>query len=350
MRQRWLLAGGFWTFVALLYTLQLAYVSRQTGEDIVLRTALVAAVSYYLCWIPVTVATWTISRDWVPGAMRVRALAVRHFGLGLVMVLLHSTVTIFITLYLVRHLFTGVMVRNQYIARLIPGLLVYAAVAGVGVALSYYARWREREMTAARLEAQLSEARLQSLKAQLHPHFLFNSLHAVASLIRTGDDAGAIRTIAGLSDLLRRVLDADTRPLVPLSEEAGFIERYFEIQRVRFGDRLRTSLEIEAGTENVQVPAMLLQPLVENAFRHGLADRVEAGEIIVRAKRAGDRLELVVEDNGQGLPQDWNRADRAGIGLKTTAARLEHVYRSSAEFHVEPRDGGGTRVTIRVPA
>jgi sensor histidine kinase YesM len=227
---------------------------------------------------------------------------------------------------------------------------VYAAVAGVGVALSYYARWREREMTAARLEAQLSEARLQSLKAQLHPHFLFNSLHAVASLIRTGDDAGAIRTIAGLSDLLRRVLDADTRPLVPLSEEAGFIERYFEIQRVRFGDRLRTSLEIEAGTENVQVPAMLLQPLVENAFRHGLADRVEAGEIIVRAKRAGDRLELVVEDNGQGLPQGWNRADRAGIGLKTTAARLEHVYRSSAEFHVEPRDGGGTRVTIRVPA
>lgn len=350
MRQRWLLAGGFWTFVALLYTLQLVYVSRQTGEAIALRTALVAAVSYYLFWIPITVATWTISRDWVPGAMRVRALAVRHLGLGLVMVAVHSTVTIFVTVYFVRYLFTGVMVRNQYIGRLIPGLLVYAAVAGVGVALSYYARWREREMTAARLEAQLSEARLQSLKAQLHPHFLFNSLHAVASLIRTGDDAGAIRTIAGLSDLLRRVLDADARPLIPLSEEAGFIERYFEIQRVRFGDRLRASIELEPGTEHVEVPAMLLQPLVENAFRHGLADRIEAGVIAVRARRAGARLELIVEDNGQGLPEGWSRADRSGIGLTTTAARLEHVYRDACEFRVEPRAGGGTVATIRVPA
>ncbi len=350
-RFHWLLAGGFWTFVALLYTLQLLYVSSLPGEGIALQTALVASISYYLAWIPVTVATWAISRDWVPGAMRVRALAGRHLLLGLLMTVLHSTVTIFVTLYLVHRMYTGVTIRNQYIGRLIPGLLVYAAIAGVGVALSYYARWRERELAAAQLEAQLSDARLQSLKAQLHPHFLFNSLHAVASLIRTGDNPGAIRTIAGLSDLLRRVLDADARPLIPLSEEAGFIERYFEIQRVRFGDRLTTSIDLEPGTEDIQVPAMLLQPLVENAFRHGLADRIQPGAITVRSRRTPDaRLELTVEDDGDGLPDAFDFATHAGVGLRTTAARLEQTWRGQYDFRVTPRPGGGTVATIRVPA
>ena len=350
MKRHWLLAGGFWTFVALLYTLQLVYISRQPNERIVLHTALIVSLSYYLCWIPVTVAIWTFSRDWVPGGMRLRALAGRHFVLAVGMVLLHSTLSIFITMLLVRQLLTGIQTATQYQSRLVPGLLVYVAVAGVGVAMSYYDRWRHGQIAAARLEAQLSEARLQSLKAQLHPHFLFNTLHAVASLVRTGDNASAIKAISDLSDLLRRVLDADSRPLIPLSEEAGFLERYFDIQRMRFGDRLRTSIELEPGTESIEVPAMLLQPLVENAFRHGLADRVEAGQISVRSRRtAAGKLEVVVEDDGQGLPAEWTLQARQGVGLKNTSARLAQEYRDGYEFRVEPRAAGGTTATIVIP-
>jgi two-component system LytT family sensor kinase len=195
----------------------------------------------------------------------------------------------------------------------------------------------------------LSEARLQSLKAQLHPHFLFNSLHAIASLVRTGDNAAAVRTIAGLSDLLRRVLDAEAGQRVPLRDEVDFVERYFEIQGVRFGDRLRTTIELEPGTEDVQVPTLLLQPIVENAFRHGLADRIEPGHVAVRSQLLGDgRLELRVEDDGAGLPDGWTLQSRQGVGLRTTVARLEQLYGSDHELLVEPRAGGGTVVTIRL--
>jgi LytS/YehU family sensor histidine kinase len=229
-------------------------------------------------------------------------------------------------------------------------LLVYGAIVGAGLALSYHARWRERDVAAAQLEAQLSAARLQALKAQLHPHFLFNSLHAVASLIRTGDSAGAVRTIAGLSDLLRRVLDADAKPWSSLREEAGFIERYFDIQRVRFADRLRTSIDLAPGTEDIPVPTMILQPLVENAFRHGLADRVEGGSILVRSSLLPDgRLQMVVEDDGAGLRDGWTMASTNGVGLSATEARLGLIYQGQHEFRVEPRAAGGTVAQVVIP-
>jgi signal transduction histidine kinase len=351
MKRPWLVATAFWTFVAALYTAQLLYIARQPGENIPVRMVLAVSLSYYLAWIPLTPPVWRIARDWTPGAMRLPALLGRHLALALTVIVAHTGISVLAAGFVVREYLTAAMFFGQLRGRIASGLLVYGAIAGAGLGLSYYVRWREREVAAAQLEAQLSEARLSSLKAQLHPHFLFNSLHAVASLIRAGDAAGAIRTIGGLSDLLRRVLDADARPLVQLSEEMSFIERYFEIQRVRFGDRLRASIELEPGTETLQVPAMLLQPLVENAFTHGLADRVEAGDITVRARRRGDgRLEISVRDNGEGLPAGWNMTAQSGVGLRTTAARLEQVYAGNYEFGVAARDGGGTVATISVPA
>ena len=345
----WLLASLFWTFIAALYAVQIVYMSRMPGESINLQMALIWNVSYYLCWIPFTPPVWRISRDWTAGAMRPAALLWRHLLLALIVIVLHTGMCVLLVGSMMpahQHL-TWATFAGQLRGRMVPGLLIYVAIAGAGMALSYYARWREQEVASARLQAQLSDARLDSLKAQLHPHFLFNSLHAVASLIRTGDNAGAIRTVAGLSDLLRRVLDADARATVPLSEEAGFLEKYFEIQRVRFGDRLRTSIDLQPGTEHLEIPSMLLQPLVENAFRHGLADRVEAGEIAVRA---GGRLMLTVEDDGAGLPEAWAMAASRGVGLTTTEARLEQRYRDRYDFRVEPRANGGTIATIGLPA
>ena len=349
----WLLAAAFWTFVAALYAAQLFWMSRQPGERIALGSALTWNIVYYLCWIPLTPPAWRIARGWSPGSMPVPALLARHTALATVLVLLHGALNVLIVgwLFLPQYL-TMATLTGQLRGRFVPGVLIYAAIAGAGMAFGYYRLWRERELAAAQLEAQLSDARLRSLEAQLHPHFLFNSLHAIASLVRTGENAAAVRTIAALSDMLRRVLDADARPEIPLEEEAAFIEHYLEIQRVRFGERLRTSIELAPGTARLPVPTLLLQPIIENAFRHGLADRVEAGVITVRAERAGARLRIAVEDNGRGLPAGWTLASSSsgrGVGLGTTAARLEQRYGRSHRLDVLPREGGGTAVVIEMP-
>lgn len=349
MKRHWLLATSFWSFVAALYTAQLWYMTRQPGETIPFWPAFTVNLSYYLSWIPLTVPVWAISRTWVPGEMRPIAFTIRHLSLATVVVVTHTSISVLIAGIFMPRLLTWMTFASQLRGRVVSGLLVYLAIAGAGMALSYYARWRERELAAAQFEAQLSDARLQSLRAQLHPHFLFNTLHAVASLVRKGDNAGAVKAISDLSDLLRRVLDADARPLIPLSEEAGFLERYFDIQRMRFGDRLRTSIALDSGTEATLVPAMLLQPLVENAIRHGLADRIEVGHISVHARLLSDgSLQIVVEDDGQGLPEGWTMQAQQGVGLKNTSARLAQAYGDDYDFRVEPRSGGGARATIRL--
>ena len=248
MTRHWLLATLFWSFVAALYAAQLWYMTSQPGETIPFWPAFTVNFSYYLSWIPLTVPVWAISRTWVPGEMRPLAFTIRHLSLAIVVGFTHTVLSLLVAGVFMPALLTWMTFTGQLRGRVVSGLLVYMAIAGAGMALSYYSRWREREVAAAQFEAQLSEARLQSLRAQLHPHFLFNTLHAVASLVRTGDNAGAIKAISDLSDLLRRVLDADARPLIPLSEEAGFIERYFDIQRMRFGDRLRTSIVLDPKT------------------------------------------------------------------------------------------------------
>ena len=350
MKRPWLVAAGLWGLVAALYTTQMVFISRQPGENVALRMLLVVSLSYYLSWIPLTPPVWRISRGWTPERFSAGGLVLRHLALGTVVSVLHTLLSMAITSMLMQGFLSGSMLGGQVRNRLLSGLLMYGVIAGGGLVFTYYSRWRERELAAAQLEAQLSDARLQSLKTQLHPHFLFNSLHAVASLIRTGDNAAAIRMIAGLSDLLRRVLDADATPTSTLSDEAAFIERYFEIQRVRFGDRLTTSIALEPGVEDVRVPSLLLQPIVENAFRHGLADRIEAGSVSVRAARSNGFVDIVVEDNGAGLPGGWADKDAHGLGLRNTTARLEQQFGDRFDIRLAPRTGGGTAVTIRVPA
>lgn len=347
-----LLAAGFWVFVTALYAAQIVWMSRQPGERINLPQILTWNTTYYLTWIPLTLLVWRVARDWVPGSMRAVPLVLRHLVLAIAVIGIHGVANVLIVggLFFPQYL-TGDMMVGQLRGRFVAGMLVYVAIAGAGMAAGYYARWKERELASAQLESQLSEARFQSLKAQLHPHFLFNSLHAIASLVRTGDNATAVKTIASLSDLLRGVLDADARPEITLAEEAAFIERYFEIQRVRFGDRLTAAIDLAPGTESCLVPALILQPLVENAFRHGLADRVDGGRVLVRASReASGRLRLTVEDDGAGLPAGWTLSSAQGVGLRMSAARLEQRYGNASAFSVTPRPGGGTIATIEVPA
>lgn len=237
----------------------------------------------------------------------------------------------------------------QRIARLwfINQFIITAAILSAGLARHYFRREEARREEAIRLQAQLADARLAALRSQLDPHFLFNTLHAVSALVER-DPRGVRRMIARLSELLRTTLDGAKEQEVPLREELRFLDGYLDIMRVRFQGQLTVDLQIEAGLGEALVPNLVLQPLVENAIRHGTSKNEAAGRIAINALRQGAAIVLSVEDNGP------TAADAAapvveGIGLRNTRERLAQLYGSAQHLTLAPRAGGGMRVEVRLP-
>jgi len=229
--------------------------------------------------------------------------------------------------------------------------LLYWTILSVSYAAEHHRRLRERELTASQLETQLVQADLQALKMQLHPHFLFNALHTIGSLVRTGDRDTAVRVVAGLGDLLRRVLDSATQQEVPLKQELDFIRTYLDIEQIRFRDRLKVAINADPDILDAKVPHLILQPLVENAIRHGIAPHASAGYLMVGARRVDDQLQLVVRDDGPGLGNGKKGADaaRLGIGLSNTRARLTRLYGADGELEVGNAPDGGLEARIALP-
>jgi sensor histidine kinase YesM len=276
---------------------------------------------------------------------------VRHAAGFLIAAVLHGALVIALTTAVLgspsSESFAQMLV-NQVRARVYMEIIVYAGIVALGQAMAMYARWRDRDAQAAALEAQLASARLDALRAQLQPHFLFNSLHAVASLVREGRNADAVRTISGLGDLLRQMLDSSGREST-LGEEIALVRHYIDIQQVRFGDRLRVDFEIEPGVEALRVPPLVLQPLVENALRHGVEPRAAAGHVIVRARRDGSHLILDVEDDGVGVGDGWSMAAGTGTGLRNLAARVEALFGRDAGLTAGPATPRGFLARLRLP-
>ncbi len=227
------------------------------------------------------------------------------------------------------------------------GVGVYFALVGIEHSLFYFAQARERETQAARLAAQLAEARLGALRMQLNPHFLFNSLNAITVLVRDQNTAAASRMLELLSDVLRQVLRAESTHETTLAGELEFLERYLAIEQVRFSDRLRPRIEVEPAIAGAAVPRFLLQPLVENALRHGIARRADAGALHVSARREGSDLVLAVRDDGPGLTPGAPGA--GGVGLANTRARLAALYGERASLDIANAEGGGVVATVRLP-
>lgn len=226
------------------------------------------------------------------------------------------------------------------------GVAVYFAVLGIEHAIFYFRQARERETQAARLSAQLSEARLGALRMQMKPHFLLNSLNAILVLVRDKDHATATRVLEELGEILRHVLRTERPEEVALEDEIDFLRRYLGIEQVRFPDRLRTSFDVRPDVLRAAVPDFILQPLVENAVRHGIAERVDSGRIVVSARRDGDDLVLMVEDDGPGYVPG---KPTAGLGLANTRERLQVLYGRRGSLELSARAGGGTVATIRLP-
>jgi hypothetical protein len=241
----------------------------------------------------------------------------------------------------------------QFLGRVLgsfgPDLLVYGAVIGICYALDYYRKYRERELLATRLESQLAQAQLDSLRMQLHPHFLFNTLNGIVGLVRDNKNQAAVSMLVGLSDLLRHTLDHSSRQEVELREELSFIKLYLSIQEMRFSDRLRIEFDIDPATAKALVPNLILQPLTENALRHGIARTASSGVVGITSAVEDGHLRLMVYDNGGGLPDDWQMKGSTGIGLANTAARLQQLYDDNHQFDIRNRDEGGVEVLIMMP-
>jgi len=282
-----------------------------------------------------------------------------HVLIALITVLIHGALQLFIyreTGFPTQPGSFWSVFRSAILFRVTLGLLGYTLLFAVVMAAEYYDRFRERERAAATLSIQLAEARLAALRMQLNPHFLFNTLNTVAMQVRRGDNTDAVRMLAGLSDILRHVLEDSPPQEVTVRQELAFIDRYLAIERSRFGDRLRVTVNVEPDSLDALVPNLILQPLVENAIRHGIGKRAAAGKLDIRVSRQGGMLQLLVQDDGPGLDDESDSVTPAtgiplssgGIGLRNTASRLQALYGTDGRFALEspPEGGAVARVTL----
>jgi two-component system LytT family sensor kinase len=224
----------------------------------------------------------------------------------------------------------------------------YVPIVLIAHAVSYYQKLRDRERRTSQLETQLTKAHLRALKSQLQPHFLFNTMHSISALMLT-DVRAADRMMTRLSDLLRMSLENDGVQVTRLSRELEFVTGYLEIEKVRFGDRLGVTLDIAPETLDAQVPHLLLQPLVENAVRHGVARLSANGKLRILASHDGHNLHLVIHDNGPGLGDAKASGAKAGLGLRATRERLQTLYGSDQSLDVRDLPEGGVEASVRIP-
>jgi two-component system, LytTR family, sensor kinase len=281
-----------------------------------------------------------------PRALGVHALAAITFSI------IHLAAMMGVRAVLWPGMFTGYgswtsFVQRSYLMSLDWALMTYAAIVGLSYALGYYRESQARAIGAAHLEARLAEARLKTLEAELHPHFLFNTLHAISTLVHTQPDA-ADRMISRLSDLLRITFSRSGSACVPLQEELEFLQKYLEIEQTRFQDRLTVEYEIDPDTLDAEVPRLILQPIVENAIKHGVAPRTAPGRITIGSRLENNQVSLVVRDNGPGLSDSARAGAHEGVGLSNTRDRLECLYGTAQGLNLI-ESGHGLSVEMRLP-
>ncbi len=279
---------------------------------------------------------------------RLRALLV-YVPAGALFALTHSALLVFIHFFIIHRpdALQSFFVNKYYVllSDFLTSAIIYVLILAFGNALDYYMRYREEELKSTRLESQLVRSQLQALKMQLHPHFLFNTLHSISAL-QLEDVAAAQRMTARLGDFLRITLDNVNAQEVTLRREVEFLKCYLDIERIRFGRRLTTDLRIPPETLDAEVPNLILQPLVENAIRHGVATRSAPGRIAVSAWRENGTLRMRVEDNGPGLRAGGTKE---GLGLGNTRARLSQLYGLEGRLELSNAPDGGFVVTLGIP-
>jgi two-component system LytT family sensor kinase len=322
--------------------------------DLTLRCALLASVVWWISYIPLLMCALVLADRYRLDGNTFRSSFVIHLLLALAFAYLHTAGNALLVPY-----FSPGVEFMPTLFRLVSmnfpiDFVSYWAIVGATYAFHYYSESHARELaaeqlkrTAAELEAGLAEARLRALRAQLNPHFLFNTLNAVSTLAIKGQSKAVSRMLSRLSDLLRICIDEEGPQLTPLAKELEFIDSYLEIQRLLCGDRLTIQKAIAPDTLGALVPTMLLQPVVENAFVHGIARSSGPARLGIEAIREGGVLRLTITDSGTGFYRDV--VPRAGIGLANTEARLEQLYGADYKLVCGRSGEGGALVTISLP-
>ena len=353
---KWFAVLGIWITLGLIYAGPIYLEVRAEGMNHSAARIFGWGILTWSVWALLTPVIVWLGRSYslVGGAWKRNLLV--HIPAFLIISAIHSAAATFITLTVNPFDSMGESPTSflpRFLSRLKGAfgsdLLVYGGILGVCYAMDYYRKYREREYLASQLEAQLAQAQLDSLRMQLHPHFLFNTLNGIVGLVRDNKNQAAVSMLVGLSDLLRHALEHSNRQEVELKEELNFIKLYLDIQQMRFSDRLQIELDIDSKTMRALVPNLILQPLVENALRHGIGRSAEAGLVGIRSRIVDESLELIVFDNGVGLSSDWQLKGSGGIGLANTAARLQQLYSRDQRFDIRNRENGGVEIVIVIP-
>ena len=353
---RVLQAFGAATALGLIAAGQFFLAVQFEGEGLPFAAALIWALPFWYIWALLSPLVVLAARRVPVEKARLLPALASHLVLAMVLSLAHSIALAFIQYSAQPALsdsqettgfFPFLMAFASY--ELSSNLMTYAAIVGGTHAVGYYQRFREREVAAGKLAAQLAQAQVRALRMQLNPHFLFNAMNSIAMLIRHQRRDEAVRTVAGLSDLLRYVLEETREQEVPVRQELEFVERYLAIERIRFHDRLRVRVDADPAAMDALVPNLVLQPLVENAIRHGIAKRAAAELVTVSARKSGISLRLVVTDDGPGPGTHNVPANGNGVGINNTRARLEQLYGSEQTFALESGIPNGTVVTVEIP-
>jgi len=355
-QQSWfraLLIFAAWTLFAAFVSSQIYLAYNRSDMPVQYYRIFLVELTYAYIWAALTPGIlWLSKRVPIERANRTRSLTV-HIGtsilIGFTTRVLHDLIFFFLLAESGRHLSLSKLMLNVYFMT-DYGAMIYWLILLVSYAIDYQKRYREGEVRATRLEAQLAQAQLQALKMQLHPHFLFNTLHSISALIHKDPDA-ADKMIARLGDFLRLTLENSGMQEVSLGQELEFLKCYLEIERIRFRDRLTVQMDIEPRTLDARVPNLILQPIVENAIRHGIAPRTRPGHIEIGAKRLNGTLYVAVTDNGPGLPPDSGTGSivKEGVGLSNTEARLKQLYGSEHRLDLANTSKGGLTVTLEIP-
>ena len=341
-----LLVFAVWTFLAAFSSSQSVVYLSQRGQPIAWRAMLTGRFAdWYTCALFTPLFFWMGRRHPIDRKSWRVMLPVTLVVTSVCVVLKYSV------LVAIEHMLglnTSATISGELARNFANESMAFWAVIGIVHAFEFNRRYREREVAAADLRARLSEAQLEALRTQIHPHFLFNTLHAISTLMHRDVEA-ADTMLTRLSDLLRLTMQHRDQNEISLRDELALVDQYIEIMRVRFGDRLTVRHEISPDALDALVPQFILQPLLENAFDHGIAKTAGPGTIQISALPAGDKLELSISDNGFNRTHAGELVKKNGIGLANTRRRLEQLYGSSQSMSLEKLPERGTRVIVSIP-
>lgn len=356
-RRRWIgvaLICGIWIFIGVVFTLQGYFSSYRSERPMPFVDSLYLQMTWAIVWafatplVLLAAAKLPIERNnWIRSTLLhiplCLALSVLVTALGRVLIWLNFG-------YRVGKPLTFESITNFVVANFSEGIGIYLLIAVTSYAFSYYRRYRQGQLRTFQLEAQLSQAQLHALKMQLHPHFLFNTLHSISALLNK-DPQSSRKMITRLGDFLRLTLENSGTQEVTLQTEMEFLTCYLEIERIRFQDRLITRIDLDEDTLDAKVPNLILQPIVENAIRHAIAPRSTPGLIEIQAKQEGTKLRIQVRDNGPGISEHPTSESvfTKGLGLTNTGTRLKQLYGTAHLFDLSNSPEGGLVVTMEIP-